>query len=102
MQSASSKSQTPMNSRNTYLPDHAVSPGDVLDEHREAIGLTQAELAQRIGFSPKHVNRLLAGLEPVTPETALKLEPKNGKALKLLRLKLVDFLPGLIILLLNL
>lgn len=78
MESASSKSQTPMNSRNTYLPDHAVSPGDVLDEHREAIGLTQAELAQRIGFSPKHVNRLLAGLEPVTPETALKLEAVFG------------------------
>lgn len=78
MESSSSKSQIPMNSRNAYLPDHAVSPGDVLDEHREAIGLTQAELAQRIGFSPKHVNRLLAGLEPVTPETALKLEAVFG------------------------
>ena len=63
-----------MNEPNVYLPSYAVSPGEVLDEHREAAGLTQAELAQRIGFSPKHVNRLLAGLEPVTPETALKLE----------------------------
>jgi len=65
-----------MNSR--YKPDYAVSPGEVLDEHREAATLTQAELSQRLGFSAKHVNRLLAGLEPVTPETALKLEAVFG------------------------
>jgi addiction module HigA family antidote len=61
-----------------YKPDYAVSPGEVLDEHREAAALTQAELAQRLGFSAKHINRLLAGLEPVTPETALKLEAVFG------------------------
>jgi addiction module HigA family antidote len=65
-----------MNSQ--YSPDYAVSPGDVLDEHREAAALTQAELAQRLGFSTKHINRLLAGSEPVTPETALKLEAVFG------------------------
>lgn len=63
-----------MSNKNSYRPNYAIPPGDVLDEHREAAGLTQAELAQRLGFSVKHINRLLAGLEPVTPETALKLE----------------------------
>ena len=63
---------------NAFQPDYAVSPGDVLEEHREAAALTQAELAKRLGFSTKHVNRLLAGLEPVTPETALKLEAVFG------------------------
>ena len=67
-----------MNSPQHYQPNYAVPPGAVLDEHREAAGLTQAELAQRLGFSPKHVNRLLAGQEPVTPDTALKLEAVFG------------------------
>lgn len=69
-----------MNSQSAFQPDYAVPPGQVLDEHREAMGMTQAELAQRIGFSPKHVNRLLGGKEPVTPETALKLEAVFGLA----------------------
>jgi HTH-type transcriptional regulator/antitoxin HigA len=67
-----------MASPNAYSPDYAVSPGSVLDEHRESAGLTQVELAQRLGFSPKHINRLIAGQEPVTPETALKLEAVFG------------------------
>ena len=67
-----------MNSQQHYQPDYAVPPGAVLDEHRDSAGLTQAELSQRLGFSTKHVNRLLAGLEPVTPETALKLEAVFG------------------------
>lgn len=67
-----------MNSPQHYQPNYAVPPGAVLDEHREAAGLTQAELAQRLGFSPKHVNRLLGGQEPVTPDTALKLEAVFG------------------------
>lgn len=67
-----------MNSQQHYQPNYAVPPGAVLDEHRDAAGLTQAELAQRLGFSAKHVNRLLAGQEPVTPDTALKLETVFG------------------------
>lgn len=67
-----------MISQTEYKPNYAIPPGDVLDEHCESAGLTQAELAQRVGFSTKHVNRLLAGLEPVTPETALKLEAVFG------------------------
>jgi addiction module HigA family antidote len=67
-----------MNSQTQYRPNYAVAPGEVLDEHRQTAGLSQAELAQRIGFSVKHVNRLIAGQEPVTPETALKLEAVFG------------------------
>ncbi|WP_160279949.1 HigA family addiction module antitoxin [Novilysobacter arseniciresistens] len=67
-----------MNSQTRFQPNYAVAPGAVLDEHRDAAGMTQAELAQRMGFSTKHVNRLLGGQEPVTPETALKLETVFG------------------------
>lgn len=67
-----------MNSQTEFRPNYAVSPGEVLDEHRVVAGLTQSELAQRLGFSGKHVNRIIAGFEPVTPETALKLESVFG------------------------
>lgn len=67
-----------MDNQNQYQPDYAIAPGAVVDEHREAAGMTQMELAQRMGFSTKHVNRLLGGQEPVTPETALKLEAVFG------------------------
>lgn len=67
-----------MNSLNTYTPNYAVIPGDILDEHREAASLTQEELANRLGMSKKHINRMIAGNEPITPETALKLEAVFG------------------------
>jgi len=67
-----------MNSKNTYSPNYVVIPGDVLDEHREAASLTQEELANRVGLSKKHINRMIAGNEPITSETALKLEVVFG------------------------
>lgn len=69
-----------MSDQNRFHPNFAVLPGSVIDEHREFAALTQAELAQRLGLSVKHVNRLLAGLEPITPDTALKLEAVFGLA----------------------
>jgi HTH-type transcriptional regulator / antitoxin HigA len=61
-----------------YSPNYAVPPGDVLEEHLDAASMTQAELSDRLGLSGKHVNRIIAGHEPVTPETALKLESVFG------------------------
>lgn len=61
-----------------YAPDCAVAPGDVLEEHREAAAITQTELADRLGLSNEHVTRIIAGLEPLTPETALRLESVFG------------------------
>lgn len=67
-----------MAKQSSYQPNYAVCPGDVLDEHRQSAGLTQDELAKRLGFSVKHVNRIIGGSEPVTPDTALKLEAVLG------------------------
>jgi HTH-type transcriptional regulator/antitoxin HigA len=61
-----------------YAPNYAVPPGDILEEHRDAAAMTQAELSDRLGLSGKHVNRIIAGEEPITPETALKLESVFG------------------------
>lgn len=56
--------------------NYAVAPGEFLREwiDEEGHGVTQAELARQLGTSRKHVNELIGGKAPVTPETALKLE----------------------------
>jgi HTH-type transcriptional regulator/antitoxin HigA len=41
-------------------------------------GWTQVELAQRTGFTTKHINLLLKGDAPITQDTAMKLEKVLG------------------------
>lgn len=49
-------------------------PGEMLrTEFLEPLGLTQAELAKRIGVSYVRVNELVNGKRGVTPDTALRL-----------------------------
>jgi HTH-type transcriptional regulator / antitoxin HigA len=57
-----------------YQPDHAVPPGESLRSTLTAIGMTQSDLAARTGLSLKHVNQMIHGAAPITPETALLLE----------------------------
>jgi len=66
------------NTRNQYLPDYVSPPGETLDEALAERGMTQVDLAQRIGMSRKHVRQVLDGAAPITPETALKLERVFG------------------------
>lgn len=61
-----------------YRPDYAVPPGETLQETIEAIGMTQAELAERMGLTTKTINFIIKGNGPVTPETALQLERVLG------------------------
>lgn len=67
-------------SKNKYLPDHAVAPGDVLAYELELRSMTRAELAKRTGLSEKHVIAILRakGRTIITPETAIKLERALG------------------------
>ena len=61
-----------------YRPDYAIPPGETVRETLEALGMTQAELSRRSGLSAKHVNQILQGQAPVTPETALAFERVLG------------------------
>jgi HTH-type transcriptional regulator / antitoxin HigA len=49
-------------------------PGATLQDELSAHGITQASLATRIGLSAKHINQIIKGTAPITPDTALKLE----------------------------
>ena len=49
-------------------------PGDTIEETIEALGMSKAELAERLGRTPKFINDLLKGEASITQELAIKLE----------------------------
>ncbi|MDP1986340.1 MULTISPECIES: HigA family addiction module antitoxin [Pseudomonadota] len=61
-----------------WTPDWAVHPGEVLEEHLEVRGISQAEFARRADLTPKLVSTIIAGKNPVTAETAIALERVLG------------------------
>jgi len=65
-------------SKNQFNPDYAVPPGDILQEWLDEQGLTQAELAQRMGRAKKTINEIIKGVAPITAETSLQLEKVTG------------------------
>lgn len=66
--------------RHLYEPDYAVAPGEILLETIEALGMTQKELGVRTGLSPKTINLIIQRQEPITYETAIRLERATGTA----------------------
>ncbi len=61
-----------------FESDWVSPPGETIEDALEELGMTQAEFAQRSGFSRKHVNGLIKGKVAMTAETALKLEAVLG------------------------
>ncbi len=56
-----------------YQPDFAVHPGEHLEELLETSGMTQAELADRLGVHKKTVNEIVKGKASLTSDVALRL-----------------------------
>ncbi|HEX8597367.1 MAG TPA: HigA family addiction module antitoxin [Chloroflexia bacterium] len=63
---------------NRYIPNSVAPPGETLEEELEALGMTQAELAERTGRPKKTINEIIQGKAAITPETALQLEQVLG------------------------
>ena len=63
---------------NAYEPDFVTPPGEILDEKLEELGMSQAELAERIGRTRKTVNEIIKAKAPLLPETAIQLERVLG------------------------
>ncbi len=57
---------------------YAVAPGMYLREWLEDEGMTQAEAASKIGISRKTVNGIVKGTQPLSQDTAIKLERVTG------------------------
>lgn len=63
------------------IPTHGppTHPGEMLlEEFLKPLGITQVELAHRIGVSYPRVNELVKGKRGMTPDTALRLEKLFG------------------------
>lgn len=65
-------------SKDEFNPDYAVPPGETLLETIQALGLTQRELAQRMGRPLKTVNEIIKGVTAITADTSLQLEKVTG------------------------
>ncbi|MFW6056305.1 MAG: HigA family addiction module antitoxin [Chloroflexota bacterium] len=74
-----------MATKNRYelRSDYAVHPGEVLGERLAAYGMSQTELADRMGMSTKTLSLIINGKAPVTPETAVQLERVLGVSARL-------------------
>ena len=59
-------------------PDYASHPGALLAEELEARGLSQRELARRIGRPFQVVNEIARERKAITAETAVQLEAELG------------------------
>ncbi|MBX7203227.1 MAG: HigA family addiction module antidote protein [Bacteroidia bacterium] len=53
-------------------------PGDTIQEHLDFIGMSQAELAERMGRPKEKINDVIKGREPITTATAFQLEKVLG------------------------
>lgn len=60
--------------QNAYRPDFVSPPGETLLETLETIGMSQAELAKRMGHPIKTINEIIQKKAAITAETALQLE----------------------------
>ena len=66
--------------KKTYAfdPDYAIAPGETLGETLVSIGMSQKELAARTGLAEQTITRIINGKQPITAETANKLELVTG------------------------
>ncbi|SDC39207.1 HTH-type transcriptional regulator / antitoxin HigA [Sanguibacter gelidistatuariae] len=62
----------------TATPDYIVTTGDFIAEWMDEAGINAAELARRLGVTPKHVSELLSGKAPLSHTLALALERVTG------------------------
>lgn len=63
---------------NQFIPDYASPPGNTLVDILELQGMSQVELAKRLGINKKTINEIIKGKAPITSETAIKLENVLG------------------------
>lgn len=61
-----------------FAPDWISPPGDTILDLIEERGWTQAELADRLGYSRKHVNQLVKGKASLSEDAALRLRRVLG------------------------
>lgn len=65
----------------SFAPDWVSPPGESIFDLTEERGWTQVELAQRLGYTEKHVSQLINGKAPLSVDAAQRLERVFGSTL---------------------
>ena len=60
------------------VSDMSIPPGEVLQEELEARGMTQKDLAIKMGRPAQVINEIIKAKKAITPETAIGLERTLG------------------------
>ena len=68
-----------MSDARPFNPDWVSPPGETIQDALDELGLSQAELAGRMGVTEKHVTELIKGKIGLTSEIASKLELVLGE-----------------------
>lgn len=63
---------------NEYRPDRVSPPGETLAELLSEHGLTQGELAAKLGMPTRAINEIAEGKAAISPEVAIHLERALG------------------------
>lgn len=63
-----------------FKPDWISPPGDTILDLLEERSWTQTQLAERLGYSAKHVNQLIKGKVPLTDDAAIRLQSVLGSS----------------------
>lgn len=61
-----------------WQPEWSVAPGEILADELEARGMSQSELARRMGRPVKTINEIVNTKTALTPDTAIQLELALG------------------------
>ena len=64
-----------------FAPDWVLAPGESILDLAEERGWSQGELAQRLGYSEKHISQLINGKVPITVDAAQRLERVLGSSI---------------------
>lgn len=64
-----------------FAPDWVLAPGESILDLADERGWTQGELAQRLGYSEKHISQLINGKVPITVDAAQRLERVLGSSM---------------------
>lgn len=62
----------------SFQPDYAVKPGESLKELIGSLGMSQKEMATRLEMTEQSLVRILKGSQPITYDTAERLEMVTG------------------------
>jgi plasmid maintenance system antidote protein VapI len=57
----------------TFEPDYVVAPGTMIADEMEYAGITNKQLALKVGLTDKQVHDLLAGILPLTTTLAERI-----------------------------